>query len=238
MWARLVRPRTAVLSLPLVPATAASWQGKHVGCEETRPLRPCHAVWSSALTESQASFGEAASCAIRNHVNSDAVLQDVRTDWDSIKSLPASFRDGRQVDVQAVCQRALAVESASERLCVDRDVVLDAVLQDVRTNWEAIKSLPASFRDDRQVVMEAVRQSGWALELASEALRADRDVVLEAVRTAGLALQFASEELRGDRDIVVEAVRQSGWALQYVADNLKNDCSLAAETTGFSSCSY
>jgi len=184
MWAHLVRPRAAVLSLPLVSATAAAWQGKHVGCEETKSLRPCQAVWSSALTESHATLGKVPSSLLHNYVNSDAALQDVRT------------------------------------------------------NWEAIKSLPASFRDDRRVVLEAVRQSGWALEFASEALRADRDVVLEAVRATGLALQFASEELRGDRSVVVEAVRQSGWALQYVADNLKNDCSLAAETTGFSSCSY
>jgi len=67
-------------------------------------------------------------------------------------------------------------------------------MERVRQHGLALQSVSEELKRDREVVMEAVRQNGLALQLASKELKGDREVVTEAVRQNGEALQLASEE--------------------------------------------
>ena len=64
-----------------------------------------------------------------------------------------------------------------------------------------LTDLPARFRSDRAVVLEAVRSDASNLEHAPEPLRADREVVYEAVSQNGYALIYASEDVQKDMQL-------------------------------------
>ena len=76
---------------------------------------------------------------------------------------------------------------------------------------------------DREMVLAAVQKHGFALRFASEELKADRGIVLAAAQKCGAALLFASQELTADRDIVLAAVQEHGYALRFASQELKDD---------------
>ena len=118
----------------------------------------------------------------------------------------------------AVKRRGWALESASDRMKDDPDVVLAAVKKNgLALEWAA------SLQNDTEVVLAAVKQRGWALQFASDRLKNDKEVVLAAAEETGYALRFASPLLQDDKEVVLAAVKQHGWALQFASDRLKND---------------
>jgi len=155
-----------------------------------------------------------------------------------------ALRQDREVVLEAMRQRGLALEFASPELQADKGVVLEAVkengaalayagvehqadkgivLEAVRTNGFALQHAMHALQSDKDVVRVAVKQKGRALLYASDVLRADKEIVLEAVGELGWALQFASDELRSDEEVVLKAIQTSGLALQYASEALRAD---------------
>ena len=142
------------------------------------------------------------------------VMAAVRTDGRSLRHASVTWRNDREVVLEAVRESGFALQYAGD-FRNDREVVLAAV----RESGFALQ-YAGDFRNDREAVLEAVRQSGDALQYAGE-IRNDREIVLEAVRESGFVLEYAGE-FRNDREIVLEAVRESGNALAYAGD-FRND---------------
>jgi len=69
---------------------------------------------------------------------------------------------------------------------------------------------------DREMVLAAVQKHGFALRFASEELKADREIVLAAVQNYGAALRFASEELKGDPFVKAFAKRDVKFTCEYL----------------------
>ena len=65
-----------------------------------------------------------------------------------------------------------------------------------------LENLPAHFKKDKEIVLEAVRQNGCTLEHADDSLKKDKKIVLEAVKQYGGALQYADGSLKNDPDIL------------------------------------
>merc|ERR1712046_530443 len=74
--------------------------------------------------------------------------------------------------------------------------------------------MPASMRNDEDVVLAAVKQRGRLLAQASEDIANNKKVVLAAVQNDGRALQFASEEMKKDMYVVNAALEQNARALE------------------------
>ena len=124
----------------------------------------------------------------------------------------------------AAVMRGESLESVTDALKADKDVVLAAVKQDGLALMYATFGLKA----DKEVVLAAVKQDGLALEFAAEELKADKGVVLAAVKTRGCgyatpALRYATFGLKADKEVVLAAVKQRGSAIQFAAKELKAD---------------
>mmetsp|Transcript_48584 Transcript_48584/g.115461 ORF Transcript_48584/g.115461 Transcript_48584/m.115461 type:complete len:373 (+) Transcript_48584:164-1282(+) len=83
-------------------------------------------------------------------------------------------------------------------------------------------SMPADWRKENSLAMIAT-EGGEALASVSAELRADRELVLAAVSQNGLSLQFAAEACWDDKAIVMQAVLQNGEALQFASWRLRSD---------------
>ncbi len=118
------------------------------------------------------------------------------------------------LEVASVCG---LIESASEELRGDKEVILTAMGNNARAVYSATEEVKA----DKEVAMLAARRG---MGIPAESLQGDKELGLIAVRANGRMLQGLSEELRGDKDIVLEAVRSSnGWSLQYASEELRGD---------------
>jgi hypothetical protein len=76
------------------------------------------------------------------------------------------------------------------------------------------------LRADREVVLEAVRQDMFGFAMASDKLKSDKKFVIEAVSLHGNALCFVNDELKNDRDVLMAAVSQNGGALFWAGGSL------------------
>ena len=90
-----------------------------------------------------------------------------------------------------------------------------------------LENLPATYRDNMDVVMGVVQQNGLALQYASAAMKSNRQVVLAAVQNNGLALEYANPNLRSNHEIVVAAMRQNSAASMHAVVGRYNPLRLA-----------
>ena len=100
------------------------------------------------------------------------------------------------------------------------------MLAQVSRNGRALQSASEEMKGDREIVMAAVSRYGYALRYATEEMKGDRKIVMAAVSKAGPALRYATEEMKGDREIVMAAVSQYGYALHYASEELRGDASM------------
>ena len=94
--------------------------------------------------------------------------------------------------------------------------------------WE-LESLPAHFKKDKEIVLEAINEDGYVLEFADESLRKEREFILKIVKQNGLTLFSANDSLKKDKEVVLEAVKQNGNALESADDSLKKDKEVVLE---------
>ena len=83
-----------------------------------------------------------------------------------------------------------------------------------------LETASESLRADKEVVLEAVKRNGLALEYASEQLKDDKEVVLEAIEHSieGIAFKYASERLKDDKEVVLKAVKKHYWRFETASE--------------------
>ena len=102
-------------------------------------------------------------------------------------------------------------------------------LKIVQRDGLELQNLPAHFKKDREVVLEAVKEHPSAIMDADESLMKDKEIILLGVDYSGHLLEFADDSLREDKEFVLEAVKINGYALEYADDSLKKDKEVVLE---------
>ena len=78
----------------------------------------------------------------------------------------------------------------------------ERALKIVQKDGLELENLPAHFKKDRKIVLEAVKQDGLVLEyVIDDSFKKDKEIVLAAVKQSGLVLKYADYSLRKDPDI-------------------------------------
>ncbi|CAE7576440.1 unnamed protein product [Symbiodinium natans] len=86
-----------------------------------------------------------------------------------------------------------AMDFAAWRVAVDCD-------------WRVLDVAPQELCMEREVMLSAVIQAGRALSHASEELRGDRAIALAALRGDATALEFVSTQLALDTTFILEGL--------------------------------
>ena len=155
----------------------------------------------------------------------------------------------RALMMAAVKSHVYALEYASPELRADRDLVLSAYLQQLKSTppLSYPKNRRASLPEAAPCVTSLAEPSLFAdVEFVTQAVQlhlqhegrapyvehplqhikgqlSDSRLVLAMVLQDGSSLSYASEELQADRDIVMAAVQQNGFALSHASGELQAD---------------
>ena len=93
----------------------------------------------------------------------------------------------------------------------------------------SLEELPAMFKKDKEVVLEAVTNFGDALEFADKSLKKDKEIVIEAVTNYGPALEFADERFKKDKRFILDLAKLGSDALEFAHESLKKDKEIILE---------
>ena len=148
----------------------------------------------------------------------------VTRNWDMLKHLPAAMRSNRDVVLAAIAKNGFAIQHASPKLQLDRQVALAALRKDF-----ALQYHPTELKADKEFVLAAVVCGGClqgALYYAAPVLKKDRDVVMAAV-THSDALSDADDVFKADREVVMAAVTFIGCAFKAASAELQGDKEIA-----------
>ena len=146
---------------------------------------------------------------VATHARYDKVYVNFGRDC-VMDDFPEQYLDDFEIMHAAVAHDGHSLAYVSDRLRVNREIVLTAV-----SNFgHALEYASETFRNDREVVLAAVSNDGRALQYASKTLRNDREVVLAAVSNCGYALwKSGSLSLHNDRELVLAAASKWIFAL-------------------------
>ena len=72
-------------------------------------------------------------------------------------------------------------------------------MEALKQDGMALNSASDDLKKDKEVVMVAVNRSGYALEYASETLKADKEVVMAALQENGSALNLLAKRSKQTR---------------------------------------
>lgn len=96
------------------------------------------------------------------------------------------------------------------------------VLDVLKKNGLALKSVNPELKKDREIVKTAIEQNGLAFKFAP-AFAGDRELALLAAQKDFRALFFASRNLKEDKEFMMEASQFNDKALQYASQDIKAD---------------
>mmetsp|Transcript_6851 Transcript_6851/g.15617 ORF Transcript_6851/g.15617 Transcript_6851/m.15617 type:complete len:391 (+) Transcript_6851:129-1301(+) len=111
------------------------------------------------------------------------------------------------------------VQQADPALLENKQVALAAL----KASSSALRYLK-SFKDDKEMVLEAVKHDGGALRHASDRLRADEEVVRAAVTCEhGIGLPYAADAFKENKAFVLWAVEINPMIFDYLSEQLQAD---------------
>lgn len=84
-----------------------------------------------------------------------------------------------------------------------------------------LPKIPDSYRDNKDIVMEAVTQNGKSLRFASDRLKNDIEVAIAAVAEDGLAIELVSTGLKKNESLATLALAQNPSAYRFIDESLK-----------------
>lgn len=150
---------------------------------------------------------------VKRHVETHSGIPHVEV---SLILFDRELEDAEILPFQAAC-------GTLELTMIRYDPDLVAARQAVRSGELALDDVPAHFRNDRQIVLEAVRNNGFAYRCASDSLKEDHTVAMAAVRKNGSVLKLMSSALKDDFDVVLAAVSNDGLALRHASERMRRN---------------
>jgi len=163
------------------------------------------------------------------------VLKEVRLDFLQDAKL---LKDPKFVR-QMICICPVAIQYASRHLDSYEDLAMLAVTMDSG----ALKVLPYSLHDNREIVRAALRQDGRMLRHASLRLREDQGmfqllppslqqdqsfVLFAVLNGCGMHLRYAPNWRKHNKSVVLAAVSDHGLALKFASSELQHDLEVVA----------
>lgn len=171
----------------------------------------------------------------------------VEKELDMVKFAPEELRDDGQLMKKSVASNPLNLEFASERLKRDAEFVLDAIAADAKAcrfvdqtlyqsesfvrsliervktiSSQTFKSIPESFKRDREYLIKIARKLESGSELKAYVDPSDREFFSEIFGENGQLINFSSEDIKDDDELAREAVK-GGASLISVSERLRND---------------
>jgi len=134
--------------------------------------------------------------------------------FDTLKYLDPNYADDKDLLLKL---KVVALESMSERLKKDREIVLYCVSE----LGNKLQFASTDLQDDYDVVLTAVKNEGNALKYASERLRTDPKIVKAAIRNEWDAASHMSDEARSNKDIILYAIKKDFNNLEYASPELQ-----------------
>ena len=127
----------------------------------------------------------------------------------------------KQILLKAIKADPYIIESASESMCDDMDVMMEVV----RSCGYLLKKASPELRNIKKLVIQAVKNSTryGALQWASDTLKDDKEVVLAAIEHYAYEIMHASDRLKLDRDIILALIGHSAnQRVKEVIDRIEN----------------
>ena len=136
------------------------------------------------------------------------------------------YADDKEVVMNAVTTKGLALRYASPALRRDKSIVLAAIHDG---GHYAFEFAGPALRRDKEVVLAAAVQGAYCLRFLSSELRSDKEVALAVMSSegGGARLEDVGAELLGDYDVVMAAVRTWPPSLRYATLALRSNPDIA-----------
>lgn len=92
------------------------------------------------------------------------------------------------------------------------------VLEAVKNNGEAFEHIPAIYKDDAEIVLQAIRHYSVYYRQASQRLQKDPTIIMEAIKN-GLSLKWIVKSHQTP-EIILEALARDSDAIHYMSVDL------------------
>jgi len=151
-------------------------------------------------------------------------------EWDNLRHVPPPLNRDRELLTTALRGHLQAYVHVPEDLRADPELLALAA-EHSKGNSLVFEAMPASARDDREIVLKMVSRDGGGFEHASERLRDDKELLLVALAGRGRVLQYASARLRADPEVarVVAASKDCSAAFAYLDPAVRSAPDMVAQ---------
>ena len=139
-----------------------------------------------------------------------------------LKGASEDIISNRDIMLNAVLNDGNNLEFLKNDLKFDREIVI-AALKSEKFNKDYIKDCLSFYSNDSDLIHIAVLANGHLLEYASSNLRDNKRIVLDAVKNNGYSIKYASDRLKSDKKVVVSAVYCDSRALFFINRNYRYD---------------
>jgi len=136
-----------------------------------------------------------------------------------IADIPAAVFADRRWVLAVVHLLPELLQGASEKMCRDPDIVMEALSRDSG----AIVYVSRDLLQDSAFMREAITKCGVSLEYATDEQRDNWELVEAAIKRDGDNFQYASERLRANRALALEGLRSRPSMIDYVSAGLRED---------------
>ena len=155
----------------------------------------------------------------------ESILKQVALHGQSLKNLSTTDQDDEEIVSTAIEEDGSAIQYASNRLKMKKDLALKAI----RQNYVAFEYLPLSMQKQDDILETYLYSHPCEFYTKMPVLITDKEKAYHYIDIWGLALAFVSEELRDDMDLVKLAIAKDGYNLIYASERLKNNKDLMKE---------
>ena len=139
-----------------------------------------------------------------------------------LKGASEDIISNRDIMLNAVLNDGNNLEFLKNDLKFDREIVI-AALKSEKFNNDYIKDCLSFYSNDSELIHAAVLVNGHFLEYASSNLKDNERIVLDAVKKDGYSIKYASDRLKSDKKVVINAVNCDSRALFFIKRHYRYD---------------
>lgn len=138
------------------------------------------------------------------------MIDIISREWECLQ-YAGHFTNDRDIVSVAIARHAYAIQYASNELQNNKDIVMQAVIQDGRCiiylkKKFGIKEVYNAILYDKDVIMTAVSQNGDALEFVPPQFKADKEVIFTAIKTTPTAIEYIETSPVWDDPLFLEEI--------------------------------
>jgi hypothetical protein len=187
---------------------------------------------------------------LKNDIDVVMALLSTKKDFDlddPFKFVGKKFKGDREIALKAVKRNGKSIQSVSEDLMKDREIILNA-LKNEYIVFKFLIQIDSDYMNDKEIVLAAVQSNRRMLQYASEEMKNDMDVGLKvgSLEYIGNKLKNNKEflfkaaemkyfdelehEFMSERDFVLKIVQLNGKLLKSASKALRDDKEIVLES--------